>query len=125
MQQDAASPLVIMHSALERHLVRAPRFKAQLTHLVSLLHALCVMHLRTDWDLTNIQPHSTARGPPVQVGPAFAERSQPARGVQLASPFGGGLHAVAGHELSAQRVSEAGGRGWWVMQRLACRTRRA
>ena len=45
----------------------AGRFRAQLTHLYSLVHAMAVQHLRTDWDLFNIQPHSTARGPPPQV----------------------------------------------------------
>ena len=43
------------------------RFRAQLTHLFSLVHAMAVQHLRTDWDLCNIQPHSTACGAPPQV----------------------------------------------------------
>ncbi|KAK9789401.1 hypothetical protein WJX73_006004 [Symbiochloris irregularis] len=33
------------------------RFRRNCFHLFSLLHALCIQHLRTDWDLHNLRPH--------------------------------------------------------------------
>ncbi len=44
-------------------------FRESMVHLVSLLHALALQHLRIDWDLHNITPHSSAEAPPPLVRP--------------------------------------------------------
>lgn len=42
------------------------RFRHTCFHLFSLLHALCIQHLRTDWDLNNLRPHLPSElAPPV------------------------------------------------------------
>jgi predicted membrane chloride channel (bestrophin family) len=39
-------------------------FKAMLVHKFSLLHALCLQHLRQDWKLSNLVPHTPEQEPP-------------------------------------------------------------
>ncbi len=43
-------------------------FVERLTHLLSLLHALSLQHLRGDWHLDNLVPHDPSLGPPPVVG---------------------------------------------------------
>ena len=39
-------------------------FVERLTHLLSLLHALALQHLRGDWHLSNLVAHDPSIGPP-------------------------------------------------------------
>lgn len=39
-------------------------FVERLTHLLSLLHALALQHLRGDWHLSNLVTHDPSIGPP-------------------------------------------------------------
>ena len=43
--------------AVKKEVQATERFRRTCFHLFSLLHALCVQHLRTDWDLQNLRPH--------------------------------------------------------------------
>jgi hypothetical protein len=45
----------------------AADFQRAAVHLGSLLHAMALLHLRTDWDLDNIIAHDNWTPPPVNV----------------------------------------------------------
>ena len=46
---------------------RCKSFADAMTHTVSLLHALCLQHLRGDWDLGNLCMHDADGNPPPMV----------------------------------------------------------
>jgi len=48
-------------------------FKAMLLHKYSLLHALCLQHLRQDWKLSNLVPHTPEQEPPPEDAAALVE----------------------------------------------------
>ena len=58
---------VVFHCGREgASLERTIEFKETLLHIMSLMHALALQHLRGDWDLHNLQPaHPTDLPPPV------------------------------------------------------------
>lgn len=43
-------------------------FRQDMVHTISLLHALCLQHLRADLDLSNLEDHSTGKIPPWDSG---------------------------------------------------------
>lgn len=47
--------------------VAADAFSGKLVHLLSLLHALALQHLRRDWELDNIRAHTRGLPPPPAV----------------------------------------------------------
>lgn len=49
-------------------------FKTQLLHKFSLLHALCLQHLRVDWKLSNLAPHLPDQEPPPEDAAALLDR---------------------------------------------------
>ena len=49
-------------------------FKTQLLHKFSLLHALCLQHLRVDWRLSNLAPHVPDQEPPPEDAAALLDR---------------------------------------------------
>ena len=50
---------------------RTMEFKETLLHLMSLMHALAVQHLRGDWELLNLHPTHPADQPPPVVSPVW------------------------------------------------------
>lgn len=48
-------------------------FKAMLVHKFSLLHALCLQHLRQDWKLSNLAPHTPEQEPPPEDAAALLD----------------------------------------------------
>lgn len=46
---------------------RSKAFADAITHTVSLLHAVCLQHLRGDWDLSNLCSHDPDGAPPPTV----------------------------------------------------------
>lgn len=48
-------------------------FKAMLLHKYSILHALCLQHLRQDWKLSNLVPHTPEQEPPPEDAAALVE----------------------------------------------------
>jgi predicted membrane chloride channel (bestrophin family) len=48
-------------------------FKAMLLHKFSLLHALCLQHLRQDWKLSNLAPHTPEQEPPPEDAAALVD----------------------------------------------------
>ena len=96
------------------------RFRQNCLHLFSLLHALCIQHLRTDWDLTNLRPHlPTDPAPPLvrflwlyfgyPPSAGFSQHlcrtikaSQPAKSARTFPLIGGNRQAVTIARTSAQ-----------------------
>ena len=51
---------------MEQEAKAAERFRLTCFHIFSLLHALAIQHLRTDWDLNNLRTHfPTEPAPPL------------------------------------------------------------
>jgi len=58
---------------------RYEAFKNLLLHKFSLLHALCLQHLRVDWMLSNLHPHTPGDDPPPEDAAALGDLTRSLR----------------------------------------------